>query len=283
MTASDWVTRAKGVVPSSESAARILKLLGKPDTDNDAIVKAIRCDGPLTAKLLQVCNSPMAGLKSRVATVDQAILHLGHREVFQLVMAIAYSAAMAAPIPGYHVAEKEFWRQSIATAAAAESVADCGVWRGEGTEFAFTAGLLQDVGELVIGRAITPDVVAQMRTRVESGALSRIEAERETLGTDHAEIGACLLESWNLPENLVEAVAHHHQPILEPFPKLSLVTHLADGLAHLAGGAPGWGSYAVRMSGQAVDKLGLDSTDIETMVISVRNAIDRLEKFTSGI
>lgn len=283
MTAAEWVARAKGVVPSSESATRILNLLGKQDTSNDAIVKAIRCDGPLTAKLLQVCNSPMAGLKSRIATVDQAVLLLGYREVFKLVMAISYSATMAAPIPGYAVAEKEFWKQSIATAAAAECITDCGIWHGDGIEFAFTAGLLQDVGELVIGRAINPDIVEQMRSKVESGAISRIEAEREMLGTDHAEIGASLLKSWNLPEDLVEAVAHHHQPILEPFPKLSIVTHLADGLAHLAGGAPGWGSYAVRISSEAVDKLGLDTAHLESMVISARTAIDRLEKFTSGL
>ncbi len=283
MTATEWIAQAKGVNPSSETANRILNQLRGDSADNEAVVNLIRCDGVLTAKLLRACNSPFRGLSQRVVSVDQALLHLGHAELLRMVMVISYSAAMAVPIPGYAVAEKEFWRQSLATAATAEVVAASGLVHGDWESVAFTAGLLQDMGELVIGCNLAPDVVWRMRERVDSGAVSRIEAEREELGTDHAEVGACLLESWHLPGDMVEAVANHHQPVLDPEPRLSVVTHLGDGLAHLAGGAPGWGGYAVRVSGDVVRRLGIDEPRLEGLVIVARGAIERMEKFMSGI
>lgn len=283
MTAAEWIAKARGIVPSSDSANRILGLLGRQTVSNEEIVKAIRCDGVLTAKILQVCNSPLMGLRQRVASVEHALLALGHREVFRLVMAISYSAAMSAPIPGFAIAAKEFLRQSLATAAAAEVVMESGLWKGEETPMAFTAGLLQDIGELVIGGALTVEMVANMRQRVESGELSRIEAEREVLATDHAEVGANLLKSWNVPEEIVEAVANHHNPVLVPVTRLSVVTHLADCLAHLAGGAPGWGSYAVRVSETVVDAMGIDPDRLDTLVIATRTSIERMERFSAGL
>lgn len=283
MTAAEWIAKARGVVPSSESANRILSLLGRPCVSNDEIVKAVRCDGVLTAKVLQVCNSPLMGLRQRVSSVDQALLAIGHREVFRLVMAISYSAAMSAPIPGFALAAKEFLRQSLATAAAAEVVMESGLWKGEETPMAFTAGLLQDIGELVIGGALTIEMVERMRARVESGECSRIEAEREMLGTDHAEVGANLLKSWNVPEEIVEAVANHHQPVLLPVARLSVVTHLADCLAHLAGGAPGWGSYAIRVCTPVVEAMGIDAERLDVLVIATRTSIERMERFTAGL
>lgn len=148
---------------------------------------------------------------------------------------------------------------------------------------AFTAGLLQDIGELVIGGVLTVEMVARMRERVESGAVSRIEAEREVLATDHAEVGANLLKSWNVPDEIVEAVANHHQPVMSPVPQLSVVTHMADCLAHLTGGAPGWGSYAVRISPQVVEALNLDSDRLDALIVTTRESIERTERFMSGL
>lgn len=283
MTTAEWISKARGIVPSSDSANRLLGLLGSSSISNDDIVSVIRCDGVLTAKLLQLCNSPVMGLRQRVATVDQALLLLGHREVFRIVMAISYSAAMKAPIPGYAVAAKEFLQNSLATGAAAEVVQESGLWTGLESPLAFTAGLLQDIGELVIDRALTPESVSRMRERVETGGLSRAEAEREELGTDHAEVGAAVLRSWNLPDDIVEAVANHHHPVLEPTPRLSVVSHLADCLAHLAGAAPGWGGYAVRVCGAVVERFAIDETRLDGLVVATRASIERMEKLTSGL
>jgi HD-like signal output (HDOD) protein len=99
------------------------------------------------------------------------------------------------------------------------------------------------------------------------------------LGADHAEVGACLLLSWNLPDEIIEAVAHHHQPVCEPRPQLSVITHLANCLAHLAGSAPGWDGFAVRVDPRAIAALNLDETRLENLVAETRNAFERVDQF----
>jgi HD-like signal output (HDOD) protein len=99
------------------------------------------------------------------------------------------------------------------------------------------------------------------------------------LGTDHAEVGALLLQRWHLPDDLVEAVANHHQPVLKPRPRLSVVTHLANCVAHLTGSAPGWDGYAVRISEAVVTSLAITPEQIEQLVFNVRESSDRVEQF----
>jgi hypothetical protein len=89
--------------------------------------------------------------------------------------------------------------------------------------------------------------------------------------------------SWNVPEQIVEAVENHHQPVLTPVTQLSVVTHLADCLAHLAGGAPGWGSYAIRVCTPVVEAMGIDAERLDSLVIATRTSIERMERFTGGL
>jgi putative nucleotidyltransferase with HDIG domain len=144
---------------------------------------------------------------------------------------------------------------------------------------AFTVGLLHDIGKLVLGQTLTADLQAEIRRQIEHGKLSRTEAEKAVLGTDHAEVGALLLQKWHLPDNLVEAVANHHQPGLKPRPQLSVVTHLANSIAHLAGSAPGWDGYAVRISDAVVTHLAITPEQTEQLVFNVRESSDRVDQF----
>jgi HD-like signal output (HDOD) protein len=126
---------------------------------------------------------------------------------------------------------------------------------------------------------LTADLQTDVRQRIKQDGLSRAEAEKAVLGTDHSEVGALLLQSWHLPEELVEAVANHHQPVLQPRPRLSVVTHLANCVAHLAGSAPGWDGYAVRINNEVVTRLEITPEQIEHLVITVRESSDRVDQF----
>jgi len=129
-----------------------------------------------------------------------------------------------------------------------------------------------------MSQAIIPEIQHDIRQLIEQGC-SRTEAEKRVLGADHGEIGACLLKSWNLPEEIVEAVANHHQPVFEPRPRLSVITHVANCLAHLAGSAPGWDGFAVRVAPQAIAALDLDEARLEMLLASVRDRFDRVDQF----
>jgi putative nucleotidyltransferase with HDIG domain len=279
MTAQEIINKVKNLPPISQAALKLVNLLEQASISNDEIVQVIKCDNVLTAKLLRACNSPYFGLDDPVSSVDQAVLMLGHQQILHIVLTLAFGSAMVVPLPGYAVEANELWRHSLITATASEIVAAEAYELNVEAPVAFTVGLLHDIGKLVMGHAITPEIQGQIRQLIEQQTCSRTEAERKILGTDHGEIGACLLKSWNLPEEILEAVANHHQPVCEPRPQLSVITHVANCLAHLAGSAPGWDGFAIRVDPKAVAALNLDEARLEGLVVAVRDAFERVDQF----
>jgi putative nucleotidyltransferase with HDIG domain len=267
MNAPELVAKVKNLPPVSHAALRLVSLLEQPAVGNDDVVQALKCDNVLTAKLLRACNSPYFGLSEPVASVDQAVLTL------------AFGSAMVVPMPGYAVEADELWRHSLITATAAETVVESISDLNVDTPIAFTVGLLHDIGKLVLSQALTEEFQSEIRRLVEQDKYSRSEAEKAIIGTDHAEVGAYLLQSWHLPEDVVEAVANHHQPVLKPRPRLSVVTHLANCAAHLAGSAPGWDGYAVRVNEAVIKQLDIQQETIELLVANVRESFDRVDQF----
>jgi len=279
MTAPEIINKVKNLPPISQAALKLVSLLEQASISNEEVVQVIKCDNVLTAKLLRACNSPYFGLEEPVASVDQAVLMLGHQQILHIVLTLAFGSAMVVPLPGYAVEASELWQHSLITATAAEIVAAEAYDMNVEAPVAFTVGLLHDIGKLVMSQAIKPEIQAEIRDLIEKQKCSRSEAEKVVLGTDHGEVGACLLQSWRLPEEVIEAVLNHHNPIVEPRPKLSVITHVANCLAHLAGSAPGWDGFAVRVDPKAIAALNIDEARIEGMVVLVRDASSKVDEF----
>jgi putative nucleotidyltransferase with HDIG domain len=279
MTAREMVVRVKHLPPVSNAALRLVTLLGQPAVSNEDVVQVLKYDNVLTAKLLRACNSPALGLREQVASVDQAVLILGHNEILRIVLNLAFGTAMAVSLPGYAVEANELWRHSLITASAGERVLPFGLLAETDPSVAFTAGLLHDIGKLVLSQALTESFQTAIRKSIAEQGLSRIEAEKQVTGTDHSEVGACLLRDWRLPEEIIEAVANHHQPPLEPRPRLSAVVYLSNCLAHLSGSAPGWESYAIRAEDRVAAALNVSASTLETLLIAVHDSLGRLDRF----
>ncbi len=279
ITAQELVAKVKNLAPVPHAALKLVSLLDQPSVSNTEVVQALRCDNVLTAKLLRACNSPYFGLAEPVASVDQAVFLLGHQQILHIVLTIAFGSAMVVPLPGYAVAASELWRHSLVTATASEIIANDFADLNAEPPVAFTVGLLHDIGKLVLTQSLTADLQAEIRRLIEHDKLARAEAEKAVLGTDHGEVGGLLLQTWHLPDDVVEAVANHHQPILKPRPRLSVVAHLANCVAHLSGSAPGWDGYAVRISNEVVTSLDLTPEQLEQLVVNVRDSSDLVDQF----
>lgn len=280
MTAHEMVAKIRNLPPVSHAALRLISLLDRPESSNEEVVQVLKNDSALTAKLLRACNSPAMGLAEPVTSVDQAVFILGHRQILQMVTALAFSGPMSISLPGYAIEASELWRHSLIAASAAQ------VTMADRTQFvvesstAFTVGLLHDIGKLVMAQFLTNENQTAIRRRIGEG-LSSAEAERDVLGTDHAEVGASLLYLWRLPDNIVEAVANHHQPVLEPEPRLSVVAHVANCIAHIAGGSPGWESYALKVNPKAVSLLELQAEELDRITVNVRDSFAQVDQFMS--
>lgn len=279
MTAQELVAKVRNLPPISQAALRLVNLLDEPAVSNDDVVQVLKYDNVLTAKLLRACNSPYFGLEEPVLSVDQAVLIIGHEQILHVVLTLAFGGTMAAPLAGYAVEANELWRHSLTTATAAEYLVSNVVEMNVDAHVAFTIGLLHDIGKLVLNQVLTPEYQSGIQTALATKGLSRSEAEKEVLGTDHAEAGGMLLQSWNLPDDIVEAVSNHHHPVLEPQPKLSAIAHAADYIAHLVSSAPGLENHPVRLDPRVAEAFNLTPPRLESIVVEVRESCDQVDQF----
>lgn len=237
MTADEIILQVKQLPIVSETARKLTIQLNEPDLHRDDIVETLRCDNVLTAKVLRICNSAASGLREPVLSVDQALMLLGFDLVFRIVCAVSFSGSLGGD-PGLDAEVNGLWSHSLSTAVAAEHLAEVEGYGNFLPSTAFTAGLLHDLGRTILSRVLTPKDRADIRYKMNKESMPRFMAERQVLGADHAEVGACLLKRWTLPELIVDAVADHHNPILKPSIQLSALVYLADFTVHFTDGSP---------------------------------------------
>ena len=277
MNAQAFIAQANKLPAPSPSVARLLALLTQPEVDNEDLIQVVSQDGVLCAKLLGLCNAAAYGLATPVGSVDQAVMYLGHGEIHRLVMAVAFGGPLSRELPGYAIGSRELWKHSLLSAYMAAEVAARMPGLVTDPSIAYTAGLIHDIGKIVLSQGLDPAAQAAVLELIERGERPLLEAERAVLGTDHAEVGACLLRQWKLPEVLIEAVANHHRPVFQPVPQLSVVVHVADVLALAAGCAPGLGSFAVTADAPAIGALGLKDADMDQLAITAFDALAEVE------
>jgi putative nucleotidyltransferase with HDIG domain len=276
MTADEIIGRVKDLPVVSETARKLAIQLNDPDAFQDDVIDTLRCDNVLTAKLLRICNSAASGVAEPIMSVDQALLMLGYNMVFRIVCAISFSGSLGGGMPGCETEANGLWTHSLNTATAAEYLAEVEGYGNFLPSTAFTAGLLHDIGKSVIARALTAKDRADIRSKIMSETLSRIEAEKAVLGADHAEVGARLLHKWNIPELIVDAVADHHAPVLKPSIQLSALVYLANCSVHICSAAPGWQTHTVQAKNTASLLLGIELERLEQVIAGIQGAIQAM-------
>lgn len=211
-----------------EVVMRAVDLINDPNSSAAEIGRIIGEDPALTARLLKIVNSPFYGFPSRIDTVSRAITVIGTLELLDLILATSVIKAFS-DIPTELVDMNAFWEHSLYTAVVARVLASR--HRAPNTERYFIAGLLHDIGALVLYRqAPQQSTTALRRAREELTPLH--EVELELFGFHHGDVGAALLQAWHLPDTLIEAVHHHHTPQLsEPIRLETSIVHLADVIA----------------------------------------------------
>jgi putative nucleotidyltransferase with HDIG domain len=233
----------------------LLDMLGREDIETSTLVSKIALDPALTAKTLRLANSSFYGISRHVNSVTDATTVLGLRTVRAVVTAAAMSGSFAPPdCEGFDF--QAFWRHAVGVAAGAKLVA-CAV--GVEAEVAFTAGLLHDIGRLVLASAFAPHFERTLVYAAECGVDACV-AEHTLLGTDHAAVGAIVTEHWRFPACIVEAIGQHHAP--PPSGRgvqLAHVVGAADRLVQaLESGSAGWDELPAE-SQQAWLALGLSN------------------------
>jgi|SRR5450830_504899 len=224
----DEVLRRIHNLPSLPTVVmELLASIDQEDVKIDALAIKIAQDQALTAKTLRLANSSFYGMSNQVNTIHEAIAILGFRTVRSLATTAALLESFSGGIhASFNVAP--FWRHALATAICARELA---VYRQINPEHAYTAGLLHDIGRLVLVTQFHANYEATMAYR-NLHDCSLLVAEHAVLGIDHAAVGLALTKHWKFPESVQQAVACHHAPSCLGLQELSIIVMAADVIAH---------------------------------------------------
>lgn len=210
---------------------RLVECLKRPDSSMDDVAKIIAMDPSMSARLLKVVNSAYFGLAKPVAEVARAGTLLGLDRLMALVLGQGlFSGAEAPRVPGFSL--EALWSHSIATATAAHRIAQEEKLDKETVAAAFLAGMLHDIGKLVLAMGM-PNEYARVLELSRGRPGSEPELEALELKATHPDVGAYLVGLWGLPNSIAEAIAYHEDPsqALGSF-GLPGIVHVADRIAN---------------------------------------------------
>ncbi len=266
----DIIDRVDSVKPLPDTALKLMNVMSDPRSTLGDIVDTIKYDQVVTGQVLKLCNSSFFGLSRKVTSLDDAMLCLGTIKVLQLVMSVHTNNMLSAEQRGYGLEPGVLWKHSVAVALASTLFAQR--LRLPDANLVFTAGLLHDIGKVILNEYVADDF-AEIIRRVTDEHLSFVEAEQQVLGFSHEEVGGMIAEKWKLPPAIVQCIRFHHVPsALDPPDALVDTIYLANCVCLMLGIGLGEDGLCYRADPVVLERRGLSETDLEC--ISAQTIID---------
>ena len=213
--------------------SRILKVADDTGSGANELAELVSRDVSISAKVLNLANSAIFGFSRRISTIPQAVVVLGFEMVRILALSVSVFETLRQSQGRVSFDREAFWIHSIGCGTASRLIAKTLGYRDTGTSF--VAGLLHDLGKVILDTYFSEQYSEIVRKMVEAGR-SAFEVESDILNIDHAEVGAWLATRWKFPEILVTPIAVHHNLMCaeEAYIKEAVIVHLANILTKRA-------------------------------------------------
>ena len=242
---------------------RLQDAVDNPTTSFESIAAIVEQDTVLTARVLRVANSGLYAFPTQIHSVGRAVSIIGTQQLRDIVLATVVINRFKG-IDSEIVSMEGFWRHALGCAVVARMLAS--LRREPNVERYYVAGLLHDIGRLVLLLRIPAVADDILRERNESKRLTHL-VERDFLGFDHAELGAALLRAWRLPAFYAEAVGCHHGPCsATAYPTEAAVVHVADIITNALRFGDSGGHFACPLDEIAYAHTGLAQSSLESLV-----------------
>jgi len=214
------------IPPFPAIALKALNLMSGTDTSLLELCNLIRSDVAFSTAVLKIANSPLVGFPKNVTSVLQASMLLGFHRLRNVVITLGLKAYLRA---SFTPLIRSCWHHSVACAIIAERSAK---WRFLDKDFAYTAGILHDIGRVAMA-TVMPEAYARVIERGADQPQDILQSELELCGIDHCQAGLSLVTAWNLPDAFLAIAACHHDPEAHAVGAAALVPpscELADAL-----------------------------------------------------
>jgi HD-like signal output (HDOD) protein len=265
--------------------ATITKLMQDPRTSAEQLGRAVGTDPALASKVLKLVNSAFYGFPGRIKTITQAIVILGFSTIRNVVLTTSVLKIFGknSGHKGFDI--EYFWEHSLLTGAIAKSLAlekDAPF-----TEETFIAGLLHDMGRMVLSQKLSAEFDKVAAHKEKNGG-TLLQAEQAVLGLTHGEIGGWLARKWNLPTPFIDVMQYHHHPLEagalaaqqhKDTGNLIPIVHLADALSKdVKDGLPD-PSAKERAVPKVWAEMGLEGEDWERFQRRTKEEIEKARAF----
>ncbi len=215
------------------TAMELMEMTNQSDASAEDLVKIIRQDPSLAARLMRLANSPAFATGVEVTDLTRAVVVLGFSEIARLAMALTILTAAGGdrPLRRRMQRAKLWWHSQVVGIICDALARDVLDWGGGYYVF----GLIHDIGKVALD-SHRPEKFTEVLNTIERESVGWVEAENKVLMVDHAFVGLSLLAYWELPQQMVQAVGHHHDPWeAEEHQDIAGMLFLADHLAKTLG------------------------------------------------
>lgn len=255
---ADGVNR---LVSFPDVAHRIDEMIADERSSSADIGRLVEPDPALSSALLRIANSAAFRPAAAIDSVETAVRVVGTKEVRDLTYATSTNQAFSG-IPNDLISVEDFWRHSLYVAVISQNLASAArMCRGVSL---FTAGLLHDIGHLVMFNQCPKRSREALRLSLDiDDGRSSCSAEQNIFGFDHTEVGAALARNWNFPDTLVAAIANHHAPFADDDQtEVAVLVHVANSIAVMAELESESFGDAPPIESAARERLGLDDKSL---------------------
>lgn len=250
--------------------------------DNDRynasdIGRVISQDPGLSTRLLKIANSSMYGNMRKIDNINHAVVILGTKQIRDLVFSTVATKVFDG-IPNDIISVEDFWHHSLYCALLARSLTRSS--RKINADTMFTAGLLHDIGHLVLMNRMPEQATASIMLTIQGDAtIDLLDAEREIIGFTHAEVGASLARQWHLPDILIECIEFHHNPLeAEKHPEAVAYVHIANAISSLPYDDVPVVDDQLHIEPGVWEITGLDKNVIQSSIVEVQKQLVETKK-----
>ena len=277
-------TRVKEMPLFSPVLSRIIDILNNEDFHLKDVVQVMETDASLTSRVLRVANSAAFPAINPVDNIARAIPRLGMHLLLSIAVESSTSHIYDKPLSGYESAKCDLWSHSLRTAIAAREIA-LRVKIDISPGLAYTAGLLHDMGKVIISEFLEGKTSQMVKWCDNSIVDDYIDAEREIIDTNHAKVGYSLAKCWNFPKSLQDAIAFHHHPesCCRENRVLTYLVHLGDIVAMLGGSGTGADTLVYKIQPGYKDYFHISKNDLASILINVLTEFDRTRSLSFGV
>ncbi len=258
------------------SVGKVIEVANNLKASPQDLSNVIKVDPVLTAKVLKLINSAYFSLPDQVTNLNRAIILLGVNTIKNLAISTAVIGQFSKTKHRRFDMDK-YWKHCMAVAVMSKKFAEKLKVDRRMLEEYFIAGLLHDIGEIVIVE-LFPDKLDQILDKVAAGGTSEV-AEREILGATHSEIGAALGRHWKISENLILVIEEHHDPsIAGDAAQIVAVVYAANIFCNQNGfGMPG--AHVEPPAPEIMAKLAIDEATVQEVFSHLDEELSKASAF----